>query len=123
MSKQDKKLKINQNICLTALQQTHPPNTNNIPPHNVQSGPGGVFNPIYQQSQLQHQFVPNFIPHSGHSGNVFQMIPQIPSVYFSNYTNVNVHGAYPHMQQYVQNAYVPNDGHPNSVEQVCTRHY
>lgn len=98
----------------TALQQTHPSNTNNIPPHNVQGGGPGVFNQVYQQPQF---IQPNFI-HSGHSGNVLHVMPQVPSFYFSNYTNVNVHG-YHQMQQYVPNGYgIQGDGPPANQDQV-----
>lgn len=45
-------------------------------------------------------------------------MPHVPSVYFSNYTNVNVHGYSQTMQQYLPNAFVPTDNHQNSIEQV-----
>lgn len=87
---------------------------------SIVSGPGVNFNHVYQ-SQVQQQFVPSFISHSGHSGNIFHLMPHphvSPSVYFSNYTNVNVHGYPQTMQQYLPNAFVPTDNHQNSIEQV-----
>lgn len=83
----------------------------NIPSHNVQSH-------IYPQSQPH--FVPNYLPHVGPTGNFYHIAPQIPSLYFSNFTaNVNVHGYTQTMQQpYLPANFVPADSHQSSVDQV-----
>lgn len=106
-------------------QQQNHQNTNNIPSHSIQSH-------VYQQSQMQPQqqtigLPQNYIPHGGSvsaGGNLYHVLPHMPSLYFSNFTaNVNVHGYQQSMQSpyLAGNAqqYIPSDGQPNA-EQVIT---